>query len=302
MRTIILAGGYATRFYPITASRAKPLLPVAGKPIINYLLDSFPLRDRPIISTNRRFAEQFMAWKDQFSYDVEVVIEETRAEEEKLGTVGAISYLIQTLGLDEDLLIIGGDNIFEFSLQNFLDAYQGYPLIALYDVGDIERVRGRYGVAVVKDGQIVEFQEKPQDPRSTLASTACYLYPKEVLPTFREFVEGAVAGKDAPGYFNAWLLKVKNLRMDAFAFDTGWYDIGDRASYIEATQHYANADTWQGEDVVIENSVVKDSVLLDGVNITNSSITGCVIDRGVHLDGVTLSDCLIGADSVVKHA
>jgi len=175
-------------------------------------------------------------------------------------------------------------------------------LIALYDVGDIERVRGRYGVAVVKDGQIVEFQEKPQDPRSTLASTACYLYPKEVLPTFREFVEGAVAGKDAPGYFNAWLLKVKNLRMDAFAFDTGWYDIGDRASYIEATQHYANADTWQGEDVVIENSVVKDSVLLEGVNITNSSITGCVIDRGVHLDGVTLSDCLIGADSVVKHA
>jgi len=302
MRTIILAGGYATRFYPITASRAKPLLPVAGKPIINYLLDSSPLTDRPIISTNRRFVGQFVAWKEQFGYDVEIAVEETRAEEEKLGTVGAISYLIQTLDLDEDLLIIGGDNIFEFSLQDFLDAYHGHPLIALCDVSDIETVRGRYGVGVVKDGRILEFQEKPQDPRSTLASTACYLYPRGVLPYFREYVEGAAAGKDAPGYFNAWLLKEKSLRMDAFTFDTGWYDIGDRASYIEATQRYADADTWQGEDVVIENSVVKDSILFDGVVITNSSISGCVIDHGVHLAGVTLSDCLVGENSVIKRA
>ena len=129
MKTIILAGGYATRLYPITASRAKALLPVAGKPIINYLLDSYTLPNRPIVSTNRRFAEQFATWEEQFGYDVELVVEETCAEEEKLGTVGAIAHLIQTLELDEDLLIIGGDNIFEFSLQSFLDAYQGLSLI-----------------------------------------------------------------------------------------------------------------------------------------------------------------------------
>lgn len=302
MKTIILAGGYATRLHPITEDRAKPLLPVAGKPIIDYLLDAYPLPDRPIVSTNRRFAEQFTAWKDQSGYDVEIVAEETQAEEEKLGTVGAISYLIQTFRLDEDLLIIGGDNIFEFSLQSFLDAYQGHPLIALYDVGDIKRVCGRYGVAVVKDGQIVEFQEKPQDPRSTLASTACYIYPKEVLPYFREFVEGAAAGKDAPGYFNAWLLKAKNLRMDAFTFDTGWYDIGDRASYIEANRRYANADFWKGEDVVIENSTVTNSVLLDDVVIVDSSIDGCVVDCGAHIEGVRLRDCLIGKGTIVKRA
>jgi NDP-sugar pyrophosphorylase family protein len=74
--------------------------------------------------------------------------------------------------------------------------------------------------------------------------------------------------------------------MDAFTFDTGWYDIGDRASYIEANRHYANADTWKGDDVVIENSTVKDSVLFDEVRIVDSSISGCVIDRGTHLDGV----------------
>jgi len=302
MRTIILAGGYATRLCPITASRAKPLLPVAGKPIIDYLLDSYSLSDRPIVSTNRRFAEQFTAWKDQSGYDVEIAVEETRAEEEKLGTVGAISYLIQTFELDENLLIIGGDNIFEFSLRSFLDAYQGHPLIALYDIGDIERIRGRYGVAVVKDGRIIEFQEKPQNPRSTLVSTACYIYPREVLPYFREFVEEAEAGKDAPGYFNAWLLKAKNLRMDAFTFDTGWYDIGDRASYIEAAQRYANADTWQGKNVIIENSTVTNCILFDEVAVVDSSIEGCVVDCGAHIEGVSLRNSLIGKGTVVKRA
>lgn len=299
MKTIILAGGYATRFYPITTSRAKPLLPVAGKPIIDYLLDSHPLPGRPIVSTNQRFADQFAVWKDHSDFDVEIVVEETRSEAEKLGTVGAIAYLIESLGLDEDLLIIGGDNIFESCLQSFLEAYQGYPLIALHDIGDIEKVRGRYGVAVVKDDRIVEFQEKPQHPSSTLASTACYIYPREVLPLFRQFVERAAAGKDAPGYFNAWLLNENNLRMDAFTFTTGWYDIGDRSSYIEATQHYANADSWQGKGVVIENSVVKDSIIFDRVKIVNASISGCVIDCDVQIDGVTLRDCLIGQNSVV---
>ncbi len=302
MKTIILAGGYATRFHPITASRAKPLLPVAGKPIIDYLLDAYPLPDRPIVSTNRRFAKQFAAWQEQSGRNVEIVVEETTAEAEKLGTIGAIHFLIQKLKIEEDILVIGGDNIFEFELSTFLTAFRGNPLIALYDIGDIERVRGRYGVAVVKNGQIVEFQEKPQNPRSTLASTACYIYPKEVLPHFQEFLSGATSGRDAPGYFNAWLLKEKGIPMDAFTFDTGWYDIGDRASYIEANRHYANADTWKGKDVVIENSTVKDSVLFDEVRIVDSSITGCVIDRGTYLEGVTLRDCLIGAGTVIKRS
>ncbi|MCK4682590.1 hypothetical protein KAT59_06170, partial [Candidatus Bipolaricaulota bacterium] len=138
--------------------------------------------------------------------------------------------------------------------------------------------------------------------RSTLASTACYIYPKEVLPFFREFVESASVGKDAPGYFNAWLLKTKNLRMDAFTFNTGWYDIGDRASYIEATRRFANADTWKGKGVVIENSAVTNCVLFDEVVVVDSSIEGCVVDRDAHIEGVDLRDCLIGEGSVIKRA
>ncbi|MCD5416539.1 NTP transferase domain-containing protein [Candidatus Bipolaricaulota bacterium] len=300
MKTIILAGGYATRLHPLTATRAKPLLPVIGKPIIDHLLSSYNLPARPIVSTNRRFAAQFAAWQAQSVRNVEIVVEETTAESEKLGTVGALHFLIERLEIDEDILVIGGDNLFKFPLADLLAAYKSRPLIALYDVKDLERVRGRYGVAIVKDGRIVEFQEKPSAPRSTLASTACYIYPKETLPLIGEFLARAETGKDAPGYFNAWLLKEKGEHIDAFVFETGWYDIGDRASYIEANQHYSNADTWLGKDVMIENSTVTDSVLLDGVKVIDSSISGCVIDRGCHLEGITLHDCLIGEGSIIR--
>ncbi len=302
MKTIILAGGYATRLHPITTNRAKPLLPVAGRPIIDYVLATYPFSDRPIVSTNRRFAPQFAAWQKQSGRDVEIVVEETSAEAEKLGAVGAIDFLIQTLEIEDDLLVIGGDNIFEFSIESFHAAYRGRPLIALYDLKDLDRVRGRYGVAIVEGEQIIDFQEKPQHPASTLVSTACYVYPQEILPLIGEFLRKAESGKDAPGYFNAWLLKEKGVRMDAFTFDTGWYDIGDRASYIEANQHYAKRDTIIGENVSIERSTVRNSVIFDDVTVEDSSLIGCVIDGDCHIEGVTLNDCLIGKGTVIKHA
>ena len=302
MRTIILAGGYATRLLPITEDRPKPLLPVAGRPIIDYILASGSLPGRPIVSTNRRFVSQFEAWRANSGWDVDLVAEQTTREEEKLGTVGAMAYLVEKLGIDEDILVIGGDNIFEFAIEDLLSAYHGQPLVALFDLKDLERVRGRYGVAIVQGDRIVDFQEKPQQPKSTLASTACYVYPKQVLPLISEFYEKAEAGKDAPGYFNEWLLKEKDLQIDPFIFDTGWHDIGDRTSYIEANRHVGNCDTYTGKNTVIENSEVRSSVILDDVTIKNSEITGCVIDNGCFLEGVVLRDCLVKAESIIRRA
>ncbi len=302
MKTIILAGGYATRLFPITQDRPKPLLPVAGKPIIDYILASGSLPDRPIISTNRRFVPQFETWQAESGWDVDLVVEETTREEEKLGTVGAMAFLVEKLGIDEDILVVGGDNIFEFSIEDLLAAYHGRPLVALFDLKDLERVRGRYGVAIVKDNVIANFQEKPERPKSTLTSTACYIYPKQVLPLISEFHDKAEAGKDAPGYLNEWLLKEKRLHIDPFIFETGWYDIGDRASYIEANQHVGNCDTYTGKNVVIDDSTVKGSVILDDVKIRNSEITGCVIDQGCVLEGVNLQNCLVKAGSIIRRA
>jgi len=302
MKTIILAGGYATRLHPITASRAKPLLPVVGRPIIDYILDHYPFSDRPILSTNRCFASQFERWIADSGREVELVVEKTACEAEKLGTIGAIHFLIQKLEIEEDILVIGGDNIFEFSIESFLAAYRERPLIALYDLKDLDRVRGRYGAAIVEGEQIIDFQEKPQHPASTLVSTACYVYPQAILPLIGEFLRETESGKDAPGYFNAWLVKERGIGVDAFTFDTGWYDIGDRVSYIEANQHYARRDTVTGENVTIERSTVRNSVIFDDVVIEDSSIVGCVVDQGCSLGGVTLEDCLVGAGTIIKRA
>ncbi len=294
MKTIILAGGYATRLQPITFDRPKPLLPVAGKPIIDYILASGPFPGRPIISTNRRFVRRFESWRGQSGWDVKLVVEETTREEEKLGTVGAIAFLVEKLEIDEDILVVAGDNIFEFSIEELLSVYQGRPVIALFDLKDPDMVRGRYGVIIVKDGKIVDFQEKPQQPKSTLASTACYIYPKQVLPLFNEFFNKSQAGKDAPGYFNEWLLKEKGWEIDPFIFETGWHDIGDRTSYIKAHQYYGNCETWQGQNVIVEDSKISNSVIFENSRIHGASISGCVVDRDCDLQGVTLKNCLVG--------
>jgi glucose-1-phosphate thymidylyltransferase len=302
MRTIILAGGFATRLYPLTLERPKPLLPVAGRPIIDHILQGNALPGTPIVSTNRRFEAAFEAWKQGADVDVEIVIEETLCEKEKLGTVGAIAFVIEACALDDDLLVIAGDNIFGFPIDRFVAAYRGHPLIALHDIGDLDKVRSRYGVAVVKDGRVAEFQEKPRDPRSTLVSTACYVYPRSVLSEFKAYFDQAGAGQDAPGYFNAWLLRERGIPIDPFVFDEAWYDIGDRASYIAAHREQTGQDSWIAESATVEGCEITDSVILDGSRVTSSRLRGCVIGENCDLSGVDLCDGLIGDASRIAVA
>jgi hypothetical protein len=122
VRTIILAGGYARRLWTITWDRPKPLLPVAGKPILDWLMDRIPDSDRPILSVNRRFAAASAAWAD--GHPVGLMVEETRSEEEKLGSMGELAYPVDRLGLNDDLLVIGGDKLFELDLAEFVLAFR----------------------------------------------------------------------------------------------------------------------------------------------------------------------------------
>jgi glucose-1-phosphate thymidylyltransferase len=297
LKTIILAGGYARRLWPLTLERPKPLLPVAGRPIIEHLLDK--LEGRPIISINRQFAPQFERWATNYHKDVELVIEETRSEEEKLGAVGALAFLIRELGLREEILVLGGDNIFELDFKEFISAYRGRPLLALHDLGDPEKARKRYGIAELAGSRIVSFQEKPDRPHSALVSTACYIYPPRVFPLIERFLTQAPRGKDAPGFLNAWLLG-EGIELEGFVFQGKWFDIGDRASYIEANIALSGEDLWLGRGVVIRDSTVRRSVVFDNVQIEGSLIEGCVIDRGCELRNVELRDCLIGAGTRIS--
>jgi glucose-1-phosphate thymidylyltransferase len=297
MRTIILAGGFGTRLLPITAHRAKPLLPVAGKPIIDHVLANDHLGDGAIVSVNRRFAKQFEAWRESSDWDVELLVEETRHEREKLGTIGAIAFVIERCEIDEDILVIGGDNLFGFEIAEFIAAFRGHVLIALHDLLHPEAAKGRYGVAVVEDGKVKGFQEKPEHPRSTLASTACYIYPREALPRFQEYYSWSKPDADAPGYFNEWGLEHLGWDIDAFVFDSHWFDVGDRESYLAANRQYSGHDIWYGPKAVQKESTVQDCIFLGDSLIVNSDLRGCVVDTGCQLTGVTLRECLVGSGS-----
>ncbi len=306
MKTIILAGGFARRLWPLTQDRPKALLPVAGRPIIGYLLDKLEARltGRPIISVNRRFAPQFERWAaNHHKDDVELVVEETQSEEEKLGAVGALAFLIRELQLREEILVLGGDNILDLDFGEFIAAYRGRPLLALYDLSDPGKAKRRYGVAELvarhEGSGIISFQEKPARPRSAFVSTACYIYPPRVFPLIEKFLEQTGKGRDAPGFLNEWLLE-EGVELEGFVFRGRWFDIGDRASYIEANIALSGEDLWLGRGVVIRDSIVQRSVIFDDVRIEGSLIRDCVIDSGCELEGVELQECLLGMRTKIK--
>jgi len=244
MKAVILAGGYAKRMWPLTKNRPKPLLPVAGRPMLDYVMASMePVEalDEIFISTNMRFKDQFEAYlKDvRTAKRVSLFVEDTRSEEEKLGSVGALGYLIRENGIDEELLVIGGDNIFGFKMEDFIEYFhrKGANTIALYDVGD----RGKaclYGIAYVdEECRIIDFYEKPSDPQSTLVSTACYAFTRKGVRNVLRYLEEE-NDPDKMGHFIEWLHKHDDVY--GFVFTGVWFDIGSIESYEAANKYFSS--------------------------------------------------------------
>lgn len=236
MKAIIMAGGFAKRLWPLTKETAKPLLPVAGKPMIDYIWDEIKELDleKIYISTNEKFGPQFKGWiESKNDPRLVLAVEPTRSEDEKLGSIGAIGLLIETYGIDDDLMILAGDNLTKLEMKKFVDAFEGRPLVALYKLGDKAKAANRYGVVETRDGIIVGFEEKPAEPKTSLISSGFYLYPAKTLPLFKDYLsEGN--NKDSPGFFLEWLHKKTQVK--AFVFDELWYDIGDIESYNKANE------------------------------------------------------------------
>ncbi len=297
MRVVILAGGYATRLWPITRDRPKPLLPVAGRPLLEYILELIPAEFQPVLlSVNRRFAPAFRAWAEE--KPVELVVEESACEEEKLGAVRALAWLVEHRALEDDLLVLAGDNWLRLDLRAFVAQAAGQPAVALFPLDDPARARRRYGVARVEAGRICAFQEKPEEPVSNLVSTACYFFPRDVLPLLFEFVQEAPFGHDAPGYFLSWLLARREIV--AFTDVQDWLDIGDRASYIEANLRVTGGRSWVHPEAELQDSTVERSVVLGPAQILRSRLWECVVDEGVRLENVELAGALVGKGSWLR--
>ena len=238
MKCVILAAGYATRLYPLTENFPKPLLKVGEKNILEWLIEDIgDAVDEFVVVTNSKFAGSFREWAGSRPERITVLDDGTSSNETRLGAVKDVQFAIDSLGLDEDLMVIAGDNVLDFSLRGFI-SYQrerGTTCIMRYFEPDLGKLR-KMGVAeVAEDGRILNMWEKPAEPQAHWCTPPFYIYRREDVPLVKAGIE-AGCGTDAPGSYIAWLSR----RVPVYAYEMPGkrYDIGNLASYEEVKQNY----------------------------------------------------------------
>ncbi|MFM2081490.1 MAG: hypothetical protein RL380_181 [Verrucomicrobiota bacterium] len=243
MKVIILAAGYATRLYPLTLTQPKPLLPVAGKPMIDHVIDNLaPIAgiDRIIIVTNAKFAGHFQKWADDYrankaKLNFTIVNDGSTDDTNKLGAIGDINYVLDREKIDDDIIVVAGDNLFSDKLGEFgqVCREKNAPVLALYDVGNLEEIKKYNSITLDAAGRITFFEEKPKEPKSTLTGIALYYYPKHTLPLLRQYIaEGN--NPDQPGRLVQWLYP----RTPFYTWTVPglWFDIGSKETLVEANE------------------------------------------------------------------
>ena len=243
MKCLILAAGYATRLYPLTENFPKPLLKVGDRTILDWLVDDIMgagLVDEFVVISNHKFAGHFREWastRSSSSASFTVVDDGTSTNETRLGAVRDIQYAIDSLGLDDDLLVIAGDNILDFSLVEFIRyaAAKQASCIMRYYEADEKRLHKSGIVEVDADDRIVGMQEKPAEPKSHWCCPPFYFYRREDAGRVAEGI-AAGCGVDAPGSFAAWL----STRVPMYAMEMPGhrFDIGDIESYRRVCEHF----------------------------------------------------------------
>lgn len=241
MKAIILAAGYATRLYPITKHTPKPLLDICGSPLIEYIINEVnsinDISDIYIV-TNNIFYTHFVDWKNKFkcNKNIEILNDKTNNNENRLGAIGDISLCIDEYCINEDVLIIAGDSLFDFKLIDFYNKFklENKNSVCVKKIEDKEIIK-TFAVAKIENNIIMDLVEKPDNPKSDIAVFATYIYKKDVLPLFKKYIlEGN--NKDAPGHFLEYLYKKKSVF--AYEFKGNYYDIGTIESYNKAKDSF----------------------------------------------------------------
>jgi glucose-1-phosphate thymidylyltransferase len=236
MKAVILAAGYATRLRPLTDDFPKPLLPVGGRPMLDWIVERVEEVgdiDGIHVVTNARYASDFERWASGRA--IQVHDDGTTSNEDRLGAVGDLRFTIEQARLQGDhLLVIAGDNLFDYSLARYVDWWHGKgtaSALAVRRIPDRELIK-QYGVVTIgDDDRITSIVEKPDDPQGDLAATATYIYHREHAALLQEYLEGGNS-PDAPGRFPVWL--VDRAPVYGYAFEGLWMDIGDRDQLLTA--------------------------------------------------------------------
>jgi len=242
MNAVILAAGYATRLYPLTLDRPKALLPVAGRPMVEHLLlrlEGVEGLNAIHLVTNSKFAGAFREWAAGWDgQEVQIVDDGTSDEETKLGAIGDLELTIRAAAIDDDLIVLAGDNLFSESLAPFgaFARAKAAPVIGVYDVGDLEAIRRYNSITLDEDDRLTYFEEKPEHPRTTLTGIALYFYPRKSLGVVREYL-AAGNNPDQPGRLVEWLYPREPVY--AWRVPGRWYDIGSAETLAEADRAFS---------------------------------------------------------------
>jgi len=270
MKALILAAGYATRLWPLTLNRPKPLLPIKNKPIIEYSIEKLEKLvevDNIYVVTNTKFVKNFKKWASGYKTDkktsafgsnsdvrfsvpegpdfeipyhkkIHIIDDKIKAVDERRGSIGDIIYSVESENIKDDLLVIAGDNLFNFSLNNFVKfsiSHKPYVTIGLFDVGD-KQLAKKYGIAAINDGaKIIDFIEKPKQPPTTLAAMCLYFIPPARFSSIKEYKSESLP-LDLAGNFIEWLSKKEPVY--GYTFKGIWVDIGDKKSLKYAQENY----------------------------------------------------------------
>jgi glucose-1-phosphate thymidylyltransferase len=246
VKLIILAAGYATRLYPLTLDKPKPLLEVAGKPIIEHVLDSFgsvPLIDRVYVVTNAKFAGHFERWAKDYASErdgatVVVVNDGTTDDSNKLGAIGDLHLLLTREKVEDDVIVVAGDNLFDTGLEDFAEfgERRGAPAVGVYDVGDPEEIKKYNNIGTDAEGRITSFEEKPSKPVGTVTAIALYFYPRTVSPLINQYIQEG-NNPDQPGRLVQWMYT--RTPFYTWRVPGTWYDIGSKETLVEADRVFS---------------------------------------------------------------
>lgn len=245
LKAIILVAGYATRLYPLTLNKPKALLCLNNKPLINYIVDEINNIDEIneiIVISNHKFYEHFVEWGNSFNNKKKITIldDGTNTVETRLGAIGDIDFCINKCNIDEEIMVIAGDNFFTYDLKEYFRFYKEHnkDCIVLKKMMDYEALKSLAVVSINEEQKVIELEEKPQNPKSDLAAFATYIYKKDTIKLFKKYLDDG-NNKDAPGFFVEWLYKVKDVYgyiMNGDCFDIGTVEALEEVEHMLKNQ------------------------------------------------------------------
>jgi len=240
MKCLILAAGYATRLHPLTENFPKPLLTIGAKTILDWLMDdidSAGLMDEYVVISNHKYVQPFQTWAESKSQKITIVDDGTTSNENRLGAVRDIQFAIEQLQLDDDLLVIAGDNVLDFTLTAFLNyaLEKKTSCIMRYHEPDLSRVSKSAAAVVDENDLVLSMEEKPKNPKSHWCTPPFYFYTRQDARLIAQGI-AAGCGTDSPGSFAAWLstqAPVHSMEMPGRR-----YDVGTLESYEKVQSEY----------------------------------------------------------------